>query len=221
MPHFQRLVVDEDEGQRPLVLVPGEPVDGQGQVAVRDLVLQEEAGDALVPPLRLVRRRVEQAAVVGRHVQDRVALVHRLEQLAEPVVERRVLGGVGFAQALGHVALGDAGLVGDLLLDLLQAGGVVRRFADRQQVPALGVEQEEQPVKQGQGRLEDVGQFFLGRLLVLAEALLAVHQEALRQVREDREEDAVLEPVAQALGVFPAAVQDVIEPAAPILQHSA
>ena len=91
---------------------------------------------------------------------------------------------------------------------------MVRRFPDRQQVPALGVEQEEQPVEQRERRLEDVGQFLLGRLLVLAEALLAVHQEALRQVREDREEDAVLEPVAQALGVFPAAQQDVIEPAA-------
>ena len=81
VPDFQRFVVDEDEGQRPLVLVPGEPVDGQGQVAIGHLVLQEEAGDALVPPIRLVRRRVEQAAVVGRHVQDRVALVHRREQL--------------------------------------------------------------------------------------------------------------------------------------------
>ena len=165
---FQRLVVDEHEGQRPLVLVPGEPVDGQGQVAVGDLVLQQEAGDALVPAVRLVRRRVEQAAVVGRHVEDRVALVHRLEQLAEPVVERRVLRGVGLFQPLGHVALGDAGLVGDLLLDLLEAGRVVRRFPDRQQVPALGVEQEEQPVEQRQRGLEDVGQFVLGRPLALS-----------------------------------------------------
>ena len=98
---------------------------------------------------------------------------------------------------------------------------MVRCFPDRQQVPALGVEQEEQPVQQRQGRLEDVGQFLLGRLLVLAEALLAVHQEALRQVREDREEDAVLEPLAQALGVLPAAQQDVVEPAALALRPSA
>ena len=55
VPHFQRFVVDEDQGQRPLVLVPGEPVDGQGQVAIRDFVLQQEAGDALVPAIRLVR----------------------------------------------------------------------------------------------------------------------------------------------------------------------
>ena len=48
-----------------------------------------------------------------------------------------------------------------------------------------------------------------GRLaLVLAETLLAVRQEALGQVREDREEDAVLEPVAQPLGVVPAALED-------------
>jgi len=31
---------------------------------------------------------------------------------------------------------------------------------------------------------------------------------------EDGEEDAILEPVAQALGVFPATMQDVVEPAA-------
>ena len=48
MPDFERFVVDEDQRQRPLVLVPGEPVDGQGQVAVGDLVFQQEAGDALV-----------------------------------------------------------------------------------------------------------------------------------------------------------------------------
>ena len=53
----------------------------------------------------------------------------------------------------------------------------------------------------------------VGRL-VLTEALLAVCQEALRQVRKDREEDAVLEPVAQPLGVVAAALQDVVEPAA-------
>ena len=139
----------------------------------------------------------------------------------EPVVERRLLRGVGFVEPLGHVALGDPGLVGDLVLDLLEAGCLVRSFTDRQQVPALGVEQEEQPVQQRQGRLEDVGQFLLGRLLVQAEALLAVHEEALRQMREDREEDAILEPVAQALGVFPAAEQDVVEPAALALGLSA
>ena len=41
----------------------------------------------------------------------------------------------------------------------------------------------------------------------LAEALFAVYEEALGQMREDREEDAILEPVAQALGVFTAAVR--------------
>ena len=46
---FERLVVDEDKAERLLVLVPGEPVDGQGQVAVGDFVVQQEAGDALVP----------------------------------------------------------------------------------------------------------------------------------------------------------------------------
>jgi transposase len=40
-------------------------------------------------------------------------------------------------------------LLGDLLLDLLQAGRMVRCFPDRQQVTALGIEQEEQPVEQG------------------------------------------------------------------------
>ena len=70
MADFQRFVVDEDQAERPLVLVPGEPVDGQGEVTIGDLVIQKEPGDAVVPPIRRVRRRVEQAAVVGRHVED-------------------------------------------------------------------------------------------------------------------------------------------------------
>ena len=49
--------------------------------------------------------------------------------------------------------------------------------------------------------------------LVLAEPLPAVRQKPLRQVRKDREEDAVLEPFAEPLGVLAAAAKDDIEPA--------
>ena len=88
---FQRLVVDEDQGEGLLVLVPGEAVDGQGQVAVGDFVVEQEPGDALLPIVGVVWRRVEQAAVVGRDVQEgRPGPSPRTER-AEAVVERRVL----------------------------------------------------------------------------------------------------------------------------------
>src|SRR5207245_2756717 len=45
------------------------------------------------------------------------------------------------------------------------------------------------------------------------EALPAVHQKALSQVREDRQEDAVLQAFTQAPGVLSAAPENDIEPA--------
>jgi len=53
VPDFERFVVDEDEGQCPFVLVPGEPVDGEGQVTIGNFVLGQETSDALVPALAL------------------------------------------------------------------------------------------------------------------------------------------------------------------------
>src|SRR5207302_671559 len=139
------------------VLVARQPVDRQDEEAVGDLVLGQEAGDAALAAIRLGGRREEQAAVVGRHVEDRVALVHGPEQAAEAVVERGFLVGVRLLQALGRLALRDAGTFGDLLLDLLEAGFLVGGLPDRQQVPALGVQQEQEAVQQRQGGLEDVG----------------------------------------------------------------
>src|SRR5450759_1192072 len=133
--------------------------------------------------------------------------------MAEPIVKQRFFRGVRLFQVVGDTTFSDIRFAANLLLDLLQAGRLIWRFTDRKQVPALGVEQEQQPVQQGQGRLENVGQVFLGWLLLLAEALLAIHQEALRQVRKNLEEDAVFEPLSEALGIVPTALKDGIEPA--------
>src|SRR5262249_35242188 len=136
-----------------------------------------------------------------------------MKKCAQSVVQRRVLGGIGLVNALGNSALGEPSFVGDLGLSLFEAGVEVGRFPNRQQVPALGVEEEQQSVQQRQRRLEDIGQFLSRRRLALTETMLPVRKEALGQVRKEAEEDAVLQPVAQSLGVFPAAKQDVIEPA--------
>ena len=45
---LQGLVVDEHQREGLVVPVAGKPVDGQGQAAVGDLVLQQEPGDPLV-----------------------------------------------------------------------------------------------------------------------------------------------------------------------------
>ncbi len=110
----------------------------------------------------LHRLRVEQAAVVCRHVQHGVALVHRVEQLAEPVVDGCLPRRIGFLHQVGDFALGHASLFTDLLLDPLQAGGLIRRFVDRDQVPAFGIEQEQQPIQERQRGLEDISEFAFG-----------------------------------------------------------
>jgi hypothetical protein len=53
---------------------------------------------------------------------------------------------------------GDARLVGDLFLDFGQAGGARRGFADRQQVAALGIQQEQQSIEQRERGLVGVVQ---------------------------------------------------------------
>ena len=49
---FERLVVDEDEAKRLLVLVPGEAVDGPGEVSIGDFMVTQEPCDPLVTVLR-------------------------------------------------------------------------------------------------------------------------------------------------------------------------
>ena len=53
---------------------------------VNNAVVANLSMDALFSAVGVIRRRDEQAAVVGRHVQDRVAPVHRPAQVGDAVV---------------------------------------------------------------------------------------------------------------------------------------
>ena len=88
--NFERLIVDEDQGEGLFVGVAGQPVDGQRQVTVRHLVFGKEAGDSLFPRLGVVRASNEQSTVVDRHVERRVAPVHRRRETNDAVVECRL-----------------------------------------------------------------------------------------------------------------------------------
>ena len=108
-------------------------------------------------------------------------------------------------------------LLGDFFFDFLQAGFAVRPLADRQQVAAFGVQQEQQAIQQRQRGFVDVVQFVVRRLAAEAHPSPAVFQEALGQMWEDRDEDAVLQPLAQPLGVLAAALGDGVEPAGAVV----
>ena len=90
----------------------------------------------------------EEAAVVGRQADRRVAPVDLAAERADVVVVFGREGGEGVAG--GH-ALGDI-----VAHRLAQAVVVVAAVVDRQQVAVLGVEQEEQAVEEDQGGLPHV-----------------------------------------------------------------
>ena len=100
------------------------------------------------------------------------------------------------------------------LLDRLEAGLAVGAFPHGQQIPAFRIQKEEQAVEQREGGLVNVREFFARGLALEVEPRTAVGQEALGQVREDGDEDPVLEPVSQPLGILAAALEDTVEPAA-------
>ena len=63
MAHFKRLVIDEDKGKRSLVLVSGEPVDGEGQGAIGHFTFQQEA--RMIRRIReVVRAKLSPQAIV-------------------------------------------------------------------------------------------------------------------------------------------------------------
>ena len=155
MPDIERLVVDENKRQGSLVLVSRQPVDGQGQIPVRDLVLHKKSGDVLVSLVRLSGRRVEQASIVGRHIENRIPFVHRLKQPGQAIAEGGVLCRVSPLQVIGHFAFCDAGLIGDLSLEFFQAGIEIGRFSGGKQITTFGIQQKQQPIQQSKRGLED------------------------------------------------------------------
>src|SRR5207248_8748020 len=73
------------------------------------------------------------------------------EEFLQAVVEDCAVFAVGGAQLRGSLVLYRASLVRDLVFELFQALFVVAaRFTHGQQVAALGIEQEEQAVQEGE-----------------------------------------------------------------------
>ena len=79
MPHAERFEVDEHERLGAVVHVAGQPVESEGEIAIRDGVGSEE--------LAAVRLLAEQTAVIGRHVEFVRPLIDDSEQRLQSVVE--------------------------------------------------------------------------------------------------------------------------------------
>ena len=137
--HAQRFVVDQRQGLGLVVHIAAQAVETQRQEAVGDGVLGQEAAFGY--------GGAEQAAVVHRQVQRRVAGVDRLEEPLQPLVQRGAVGLVAGREALGCFVLDRAAGLGQLLLELPKAQlAIASLLHHRQQAQAFGVEQEHQPV---------------------------------------------------------------------------
>ena len=152
-------------------------------MAVGDGLLGEEtAGVAL---------RAEEAAVVDGQVPVRAPVVDGGEEGLQPGVEGGVTVAIGGADLpRGQLADG-AGFCGDLLFQPAQAVlAVAARLDDGQQLQALGVEDEHQPVEEG----ERAGEGLLQEGVVQRGGGLpaaGVFDEATGEVGENLHEDAL------------------------------
>ena len=149
---FQQAFVDRTELLHRHVAVVDEAPHAVGSLAGARLadrgmaeIVDHLGGHRVRHPDALQQRRRlgrEQAAVVGRQADRRIAPVDLPEQLGQVVVV--VAGGRGEGIPCGHPA---RHLVAH---PPAQAVVIVARVVDRQQPPVLGVEQEQQPIEEDQ-----------------------------------------------------------------------
>src|SRR5207253_6288216 len=100
--------------------------------------------------------RHEQAAIVDRHVESCISLVHGIKKLLQPVIEGGAEIGVRDLEFGGRLILNCACFFSDLPFEPFQALFVVAtHFTHGQQVAALGIEQEEQAVEEGERGAEE------------------------------------------------------------------
>ncbi len=78
-----------------------------------------------------------------------------MEEFLQAVIEGRAEVVIGGANTLRSLVLDFSGLRGDFAFELFQAFFVVAALlADGEQVAALGIEQEEQAIEEGEGAVE-------------------------------------------------------------------
>ena len=153
-------------------------------------------GDVLfsdfVPVEKFVRCAllVEEAAVVGGHVERGIALVDRAEESVQVVPEVRVAAGE--RHPAGDGLLCALGQVGEAVL-------VVAFVVEGQQAARLGVEQKQKAVEETQrGAVHVVGDRLGIARATGADVILV---EARGEGQEDMVEHALLQRVFQRLGV--------------------
>src|SRR5438105_2425516 len=112
---------------------------------------QETSNVSLRRGISRVRLCHEQAAIVDRHVESCITLVHGSKKLLQAVIEGGAEVIVSELQLSGRLISNRAGFFSDLLFKFFEALFVVAtHFTYGQQVAGLGVEQEKQAVEEGQ-----------------------------------------------------------------------
>src|SRR6266446_6089832 len=88
LPNTQAFVVNESEIMPLLIHVAGHQIETQGQFAVGYLAVCQEASNvSLRGGVSRVRLRHEQTAIVDRHVESCITLVHGIKKLLQPIIE--------------------------------------------------------------------------------------------------------------------------------------
>src|SRR5947209_2708826 len=117
---------------------------------------QETSNTGLRRGISRVGLRHEQAAIVDRHVESCIALVHGIKKLLQPIIEGGAEIGVSSLQFAGRLILNRACFFSDLPFESFQALFVVAtHFTHGQQVAALSIEQEEQAVEECESGAEE------------------------------------------------------------------
>ena len=170
---------------------------------------QETSNTGLRRGISRVGLRHEQPAIVDRHVESCIALVHGIKELLQPIIEGGAEIIVSQLQLSGRLIFNRAGFFSDLPFESFQALFVVAtHFTYGQQVAALGIEQEEQAVEECQRGTEEwleqvvalggVQAIQVGRKL---SSTPGIDDEAACQVRKNLKEDALFESLSQLAGI--------------------
>src|SRR5260221_592437 len=122
----QALIVDEGEIMPLLIHVAGHQIESQGQFAVGYLaVCQETSNVSLRRGISRVRLRHEQTAIVNRHVESCITLVHGIKKFLQPIVEGGAEISVSGLQLSGCLIFNRSGFFSDLPFESFQALFVV------------------------------------------------------------------------------------------------
>ncbi len=127
----------------------------------------------------------------------------------QTIVEGGAAVAVGLTDVVGGCIYDVADFVGDLLFETCETAGIIAvHFADGQEVAALGVEQEEQTIEEGEGTgeigFEQVVAFGCRHVFDIGGELVGcagMGDETFGEMRENLIEDALFEAFTKFEGV--------------------